>query len=97
MAAAAGEGSAGPGALYGNTVAGLRALAGECDLIVRDDGFFSGPAGVDALPARVLSTPDLLDALVSLGRITPGRRLECRDRLRGAGRPVSPGEGGSSS
>ena len=94
VAAAVGEGVAGRGALYGNTVAALRALAGECDLIVTDDGFFSGPAGADGLPARVLSTPDVLDALVSLGRITPGRRLECRDRLRGAGHFISPEETG---
>ncbi len=86
------EGAEKRSTLYGNTVAGLRALARECDLIVTDDGFFSRRAGAE-LPVQVLSTPDVLDALVSRGSITSRRRLECRDRLREAGYFVFPEEG----
>jgi len=76
---------------------GILALAPQCDVSIIDDRFLNQHANIDngGAQAPVLSTLDLLDALVAAGVLSDDDRLEHRTRLRRAGYffvPVSVGE-----
>jgi hypothetical protein len=66
---------------------GIIALAPHCDAAIVDDRFFNQHANIDSggKQAPVLTTLDLLDALVSAAVISNDNRLEYRTRLRRAG------------
>jgi hypothetical protein len=67
----------------------LFALATDCDAIIVDDRFlnkhFQAKIDDGSMQAPIYSTLDLLDALASVGSITPEKRLEYRTLLRRAG------------
>ncbi|MCK4394100.1 HNH endonuclease [Candidatus Bipolaricaulota bacterium] len=73
--------------LFEHPTVGAIALAKECDAIIVDDRFVNQHARVNhgESQARVHSTLDLLDALVSYGSISPEERLEHRTFLRRSG------------
>ena len=66
---------------------GILALASQCDVSIVDDRFLNQHANIDSggAQAPVLSTLDLLDALVSVGVLSDDDRLEHRTRLRRGG------------
>lgn len=66
---------------------GILALAPQCDVSIIDDRFLNQHANTDSggALAPVLSTLDLLDALVAAGVLSDDDRLEHRTRLRRAG------------
>jgi hypothetical protein len=66
---------------------GVIALAKHCDAIISDDRFLNQHPSVDDGRGQALlfSTLDLLDALTSVGSISPDDRLEYRTLLRRAG------------
>ena len=66
---------------------GVLALANVCDAIIVDDRFINQHANIDEAggAATVFSTLDLLDGLVSAGKITLDQSLEYRTLLRRAG------------
>jgi len=66
---------------------GIIALAPQCDVVIIDDRLLNQHANIDSggTQAPVLSTLDLLDALVAAGVISDDDRLEHRTRLRRAG------------
>ncbi len=66
---------------------GIIALAAHCDAAIVDDRFVNQHANIDkgGTLAPVMSTLDLLDALVAAGVISDDDRLEYRTRLRRAG------------
>lgn len=66
---------------------GIIALAPQCDAAIVDDRLINQHANIDSggKQAPVLSTLDLLDALVSAAVISDDDRLEYRTRLRRAG------------
>lgn len=66
---------------------GILALAPLCDISIIDDRFLNQHEYIasDGKQAQVLSTLDLLDALVSAGFLSDDERLEYRTRLRRAG------------
>ena len=68
-------------------IAGLFAMAEDCDAIVADDRFFNQHQYIDSDGEKtpLFSTIDVLDALVSAGSISPKQRLAARTRLRRAG------------
>ena len=68
-------------------IAGLFAMAEDCDAIVVDDRFFNQHQYIDfnVEQTPLFSTIDVLDALVSAGSISPKQRLALRTRLRRAG------------
>ena len=68
-------------------VAGLFALAEDCDALFVDDRFFDHGRQIshDGGVTPLFTTLDLLDALVSAGQISADYRLECRTKLRRAG------------
>lgn len=68
-------------------IAGLFAMAEDCDAIVVDDRFFNQHQHIDLSGEQtpLFSTIDVLDALVSAGTISPKQRLALRTRLRRAG------------
>ena len=65
----------------------LIALVKHCDAIITDDRFLNQHPHFDdnGALAPIFSTLDLIDALVSIGSITPENQLEYRTRLRQAG------------
>lgn len=67
--------------------AGIVALAPQCDVSIIDDRFFNLHATIDSGGSQspILSTLDLLDALVASGVLSNDDRLEHRTRLRRAG------------
>lgn len=67
--------------------AGIVALAPQCDVSIIDDRFLNLHATIDSGGAQspILSTLDLLDALVAFGVLSDDDRLEHRTRLRRAG------------
>ena len=68
-------------------IAGLFAMAEDCDAIVVDDRFFNQHQYIDfnVEQTPLFSTIDVLDSLVSAGSISPKQRLALRTRLRRAG------------
>ena len=68
-------------------IAGLFALAEDCDAIIADDRFFNKDKYIDHndVQTPLFATLDVLDALVSAGHISADDRLECRTKLRRAG------------
>jgi hypothetical protein len=66
---------------------GILALAALCDVAIIDDRFLNQHANIDSggAQASVLSTLDLLDALVAASALSDDDRLEYRTRLRRAG------------
>lgn len=66
---------------------GTLALAPYCDVAIIDDRFLNQHANIDVggTQAPVLTTLDLLDALVAAGVLSENDRLEHRTRLRRAG------------
>lgn len=66
---------------------GILALAPLCDVSIIDDRFLNQHANIDSggTQAPILSTLDLLDALVTAGVLSDDERLEHRTRLRRAG------------
>lgn len=66
---------------------GILALAPHCDVAIIDDRFFNQHANIDSgdAQATVVSTLDLLDALVAAGVLRDDDRLELRTQLRRAG------------
>lgn len=73
--------------LFEHPTVGAIALAEDCDAIIVDDRFVNQHAKINhgESQARVHSTLDLLDALVSSGSISPEERLEHRTLLRRCG------------
>jgi len=73
--------------LFEHPTVGVIALANDCDAIIVDDRFVNQHAKINhgESQARVYSTLDLLDALVSYGSISPEERLEHRTFLRRSG------------
>lgn len=65
----------------------ILALAAHCDFVIIDDRFLNQHANIDTggTQAPILSTLDLLDALVTAGVLSDNDRLEHRTRLRRAG------------
>ncbi|HDH27866.1 MAG TPA: HNH endonuclease [Euryarchaeota archaeon] len=66
---------------------GILALAPHCDVAIIDDRFLNQHAYIDGGDTQtpILTTLDLLDALVSAGILSDDDRLEHRTRLRRAG------------
>jgi hypothetical protein len=73
--------------LFEHPTVGAIALAKECDAIIVDDRFVNQHARVNhgESQARVHSTLDLLDALITAGSISPKDRLGHRTVLRRSG------------
>ncbi|GHA12587.1 hypothetical protein GCM10008090_23130 [Arenicella chitinivorans] len=78
---------------------GIFALSTKCDFLVIDDRFLNQHANIDidngAAQVPVLSTLDLIDALVAANVLTEDNSIEHRTRLRRAGYffvPLSEGE-----
>lgn len=73
--------------LFEHPTVGVIALGNDCDAIIVDDRFVNQHAKINhgESQARVYSTLDLLDALVSYGSISPEERLEHRTFLRRSG------------
>lgn len=73
--------------LFAHPTVGAIALANDCDAIIVDDRFVNQHARINhgESQARVYSTLDLLDALVSAGSISPEERLGHRTVLRRSG------------
>lgn len=67
--------------------AGILALATQCEVAIIDDRFLNQYANIESggTQTPILSTLDLLDALVVVGVISDDDRLEYRTRLRRAG------------
>jgi hypothetical protein len=82
--------------LFEHPTVGTVALAKECDKIIVDDRFVNQHSRINhgESLARVHSTLDLLDALVSAGSITPEERLGHRTLLRRSGYLFVPIDGG---
>lgn len=78
--------------IYEHPTVGTIALAAVCDAVICDDRFVNQHPHVvdDGVQALMLSTLDLLDALVARGSITAERCLECRTLLRRAGYVLVP-------
>ena len=68
-------------------MAGLFALAEDCEAIIADDRFINQSGHIEHkdVKASLYTTLDILDALVSAGQICDDYRLECRAKLRHAG------------
>jgi len=66
---------------------GVFSLVGNCDVVIVDDRFFNHHLNIDngCEIKPVISTLDLLDALVKYGVLSDDDRLEYRTRLRQAG------------
>jgi hypothetical protein len=73
--------------ISGHPTLGVIPLARSCDAIVVDDRSLNQHAHIDEGGRRipVISTLDILDALVARGFITPEARMEFRTKLRRAG------------
>lgn len=73
--------------IQGHPTAGIIALAPRCDVSIIDDRFLNQHATIDSGDAHspILSTLDVLDALVASGVLSDDDRLEHRTRLRRAG------------
>ncbi len=72
--------------ISGHPTVGVFALAKDCNAIIVDDRFLNQHTYIDngSVQAPIFSTLDLLDALVSVGSITPEERSEYRTLLRRA-------------
>ena len=68
-------------------MAGILALAQDCDAVITDDRFLNrhGQISHNDVQTPLFTTLDLLDALVVAGSITAEDRLEYRTKLRRAG------------
>lgn len=66
---------------------GIFALAGDCDALIIDDRFHNQHACIESNTKKtpILTSLDLIDALVTAGAINDDERIEHRTRLRQAG------------
>jgi hypothetical protein len=77
----------GEGALPSHPTVDALSLAAVCDAVVIDDRFINQHENIAESDgsAAILSTLDLLDALVAEGVLSTRENMECRSRLRRAG------------
>ena len=73
--------------IFEHHIAGVKVLTEKCDAIIADDRFLNQCPRIEhnEAEAPLFSTLDLLDALETVGSITPVKRLEYRTKLRRAG------------